>query len=137
QIEREVPEFPQTVRLITGASGGMLGAAHYVTSLLEEPIDPNNGIPRLKVGDRINRIAEELKGDYWTRTSYALVFNDYMSLLSPLTQSTDRGKVLERHWRVGEDRPDAVLRLGRTFAQLRPFEERGVLPSLVFTPMMV
>lgn len=128
-IEEEVPEFPQNLRLITGASGGMLGAAHYVLSLQAEP----DGVPRLR---RQNRraglaLATQLHSDFWGPAVRGLVFEDLFSVPDPRVRTTDRGRILERSWenRLGWG--------GATFAQLAPEERRGVRPSLVFTPMMV
>ena len=36
-IGNEVPEFPKHVRYVTGASGGMVGAALFVTSRVRAP----------------------------------------------------------------------------------------------------
>jgi hypothetical protein len=120
------PDFAAHVRLVTGASGGMVGAAHYVASL-EGP--GGHGF----AGDaEVEDFARKAAGDSLTPLSHALVFRDLPMLFVPAeSYGGDRGQVLE----------DALAghmpRLGRTFGELARGECDGWRPSLVFAPMMV
>ena len=86
ELEEKVPKFPSHLRLVTGSSGGMLGAGLYVASL-ESPVQPNQ--PKPKPEDRLR----DLKGvwnkncDFLTPVVQQMVFRDLPSRL--LYQGTD------------------------------------------------
>jgi Patatin-like phospholipase len=111
--------FPHHVRLITGASGGMVGAAHYVTTLARP------GRLRSPVADGVSK-------DFLGPAVRRMVMRDMPSAFWPFRQGTDRGQVLEESW---VERKGAGL--DHTFAALRGAERRGEIPSLVFSPMLV
>lgn len=134
QLERDVPNLPYFVRVVTGASGGMVGMASYVASL--EPPDVAN--PRrptlhrdldgtaLSSDDLIARVAKESLG----AVARTLVFKDL--LLPPfLHPAGDRGLALERQW----ERDTRIL--GQPFAALAAGEKEGWRPSLIVSPMIV
>src|SRR5262249_7010807 len=109
------------VRLITGASGGMVGAAYHVALRYQ-----NGGAGHASVagamqdetgGDSLNRVVRQLRG------------RDLPLLFWPLkgVQKVDRGIVLERQWTT----------LDVAFRALAAKEQTGELPSLVVTPMLV
>jgi hypothetical protein len=118
-------DFPAHVRLITGASGGMLGAAYYVGGLTH----PRDRKLRAQV------LAEQrchLEEGFLTPLMNELVFSDVPHFFSPWHASYDRGKAFE----------DAVARklgpaITQSFADLQQGEREGWRPSLVFAPMMV
>jgi hypothetical protein len=121
EVEAKLPEFPRHLRLITGASGGMLGAAYYTTRLLDGPTVHRH------------QAAEDLgESDFLAPTLSRLLIHDVPWILVPWRQSWDRGRELEAAWLRKTDGS-----LGRTFDDLRRAEERGAIPSLVFSPMMV
>ena len=113
--------------MIFGASGGMLGAAHYVTSLKADPV--RRDLPRLPA-DRKD-LVQHLNWNFLAESVRYLAFKDFFSLVSPFTQNTDRGKRIERDW------TDRMPSLGVSFGSLRAGEESGRLPTLVFSPMIV
>jgi hypothetical protein len=106
-----VPGFHRYVRLVTGASGGMVGAGAWVAGL--EP----TGTPQEDVS-----LATMMQQDSLSSAAIAL--------LLPFGES--RGRALERAW--GKQ---TAGRMERTFASLREGESRGWLPSLVYSPMLV
>jgi hypothetical protein len=113
-LERAHPGFLRHVRLITGASGGMVGAAHLVAGLAdlgaEAPSAPwLDGILEDAAKDSLTPIAR--------------------TLLYPLG---DRGLALEAAWEK-----HSKGRLAKTFRGLLDGERGGWLPSLVYAPMMV
>src|SRR5262249_60073602 len=67
-----------------------------------------------------------------TRAAHGLVFRDVPFALVPAVNAHDRGRALEEAWQ----RPPAPS-LAVPIGALREYEERGELPSLVFTPMLV
>jgi hypothetical protein len=123
--------FPAQVRLVTGASGGMLGAAYYVAAL-ERPADPPSqprqprgpgGLGRAELMRRVSR-------DSLTPTASRLVLHD---LIPGLTLTGfDRGDAIQEAWARATD---GVLE--RTVRSLQAGETEGWRPSLVLSPMIV
>jgi len=117
---RCLPEFRDNVRLIAGASGGMLGAAYYVADVPEVRrrfnLGDMKGLPDAIPRDSLSGVAGHaaLREPFWA--------------FWPWRQPYDRGQALEDSW--GE--------LGRIpFNALRCLERDGRVPSLVFSPMQV
>jgi hypothetical protein len=111
ELERHIPAFHRHVRLITGASGGMVGAAHYVSRLVEDGYDP---------GREKALLVERVARDSLTALAEALLLLGH-----------DRGKALERAWQ------EATPELALPFDSLRAGEAAGWRPSLVYSPMLV
>ncbi|CAN5892112.1 hypothetical protein BH23PLA1_BH23PLA1_08660 [soil metagenome] len=130
KLEEEIDGFPYHVRLVTGASGGMLGAAHYVSGL-REPRQRDDG-KWSRAPEELERYYKGLPADSLSPVARRLALFDMPSLLNPRTQSTDRGQALEEAWMASSGR---LLR--RPFRRLAPGEWRGWRPSLVFSPMLV
>jgi hypothetical protein len=129
------PKFPYHIRLFCGASGGMVGAAYY-TSILKAPAADGSVQREL---DRDTDAIDVMASDSLTPVTRRLVLFDLPALLCPIVPNGfDRGQVLERQW-AGSTRAkkkDAKA-LTRTFLDLRPDEEAGWRPSLIFSPMIV
>ena len=123
--------FPKHVRLVTGASGGMVGAAYYVGSVEE------NG--ELAAGFEPKDIAQEHIGPIMS----SLVFREVPFLAIPAGHYThDRGHALDLSFEGSSaESPEVRARLnrafGRTVESLKAGERAGWRPPLVFTPMMV
>ena len=115
-LEQHHPGFLRHVRIITGASGGMVGAAHLVSGLAERGGD-DAAIP----APWFDRVIEDAAKDSLTAITRALIF-----------PHQDRGTALERSWER-----DTNGRLARPFRELLGGERAGWLPSLVYSPMMV
>ena len=84
----ELRPFPAHVRLITGASGGMVGAAHWAATLDE--------------GGHTDATAyspDDLARDNLTPVADALLFADLPTWPSGHVRDTDRGRALEAAWR--------------------------------------
>lgn len=126
KIEDRCHDFPRQIRVITGASGGMLGAALYVARLQAPPAR------RSKL--ELDAIAEDIAKDSLTPTVRRMLLGDLPSILDRLEQSKDRGRALEDAWahNTGDSRG-----LGVTYASLMQGEEKGWRPSLIITPMLV
>jgi hypothetical protein len=108
-LERRVPGFLRHVRIITGASGGMVGAAHYVSAI--EPAHPVPDLAAVRAG---------VTADSLSAVTRALILPGF-----------ERGRALEMAWE------EHAPRLARPFQVLADGEWSGWRPSLVFTPMMV
>jgi hypothetical protein len=112
------PNFRPAVRLITGASGGMVGSAVWVASL------QNGGTPR--------DIVAAVAGDALSAAAHRLVYRDIPFAFLPFINDDNRGQALEQAWNAhtggGLSIPLGSLRAG---------ELAGTLPSLVFSPMIV
>ena len=85
----DVKSFPRHVRIITGASGGMLGAAYYTVALTRDP----------PVGD-ITTGESAIPTDSLEEVARRLALGDSLSVIDPRTQGTDRGRVLEQTWKA-------------------------------------
>src|SRR5207245_3336181 len=117
------------VRILTGASGGMVGAAAYVGSL-QPPSerDRHRDLDGQAVGPQelIDRVATDSLGT----VARELVFKDLLlpSFLHPLS---DRGRALEGAW----ERNTRIL--GRSFSGLAEGEAAGWRPSLFVSPFIL
>ncbi len=125
-------DFPKHVRIISGASGGMVGAAYYVGSL-----DEKGG---LQEGFEPRDIAQ----DFLTPIVNTLVFREVPLLTWPSSYyDIDRGEMLDRamEGNVPGIRPDIKTRLNNVFAKSfqdwAPGENAGWRPSMIFSPMLV
>jgi hypothetical protein len=135
RLERALSAFPYHVRLITGASGGMLGAAYYVSTLThpDDKVrhrDPDREpIPDAGLTDSLYK---RITGDCLSPVLHRLVLGDLWRLWLPWHSWRDRGVALEESWgrllRGALDRPLEALCEG---------EREGWRPSLIFSPMCV
>ena len=118
-LDDELDDFHHHVRLISGASGGMLGAARYVTAHCYE-----TQMPGAKNGPT-------QPPDYLTPIAWQIAFRDFFpNSLFPWS-THNRGDALEEAW----IKVDSGI--SHTFSDIRPKEEAGLIPSLVFSPMLV
>jgi len=113
----DIEDFPTHIRVITGASGGMLGAAFYVGSL------------RQKGENQVINFSE-MAADSLEPVALALALRDAPALLIP-GHFADRGVALEEAW----ERNAEVMRT--PLGKLAPGERAGWRPSLIFTPVFV
>lgn len=119
-----LPGFRRALHLVTGASGGMVGATFWIGKLHAE----RDGRHPSATGDLLARVA----GDSLTSVARGLAFTDIPLAFTPFTNGSDRGEALEQAWRA-----QAPEWLDLTFGRLREHEARGECPSLVFSPMLV
>ena len=121
--------FHNHVRVIAGDSGGMVGTAYYVKWLYDNHprADPRkrrvwpSGQDRWYSGMPINSLR---------KVARSLALRETWRMLVPRwwEEFDDRGNVLEKDW---------VDLRQINFSDLRPLEEAGELPSLIFSPMTV
>jgi hypothetical protein len=133
--------FPHHVRLVTGASGGVLGAAYYVATL-EPPPAVGHSTP---AGTPLStdEITQKIAADSLTHVARSIVFCDIWRLAWPSAlPDHDRGAAMESAWEQNTRDPSAAAGsesspLAQPFVSLAAGEEAGWRPSVVFTPMMV
>jgi len=73
-----------------------------------------------------------LTKDCLTPVAQQMVLGDMPGFFAPWIARHDRGKALEQAWSV-----NLKGALDHPFSDLRMSEQKGTLPSLVFTPMMI
>ncbi|HVK14287.1 MAG TPA: patatin-like phospholipase family protein [Gemmataceae bacterium] len=117
------PTFADHVRLITGASGGMLAAALYAAGRVR-PLRADRSAPCA--------LSEDCLWPTWQ----ALFFNDLPAAFAPFHRAHDRAWALEASWHRNTPGP-AGSPMAATFADLFPAERDGLAPSVVYSPMFV
>ncbi len=122
------PVMLNDVRLITGASGGMVGAACYISAWNDEIVDPRHPPARRDLADQF----EKNYPDIMTPILTQLAMRDLPSLPLPCSLGYDRGRKLEQ---VFERICPSLEKT--TFAALYENEKAGKIPSLAFTPFLV
>lgn len=132
RLRAEGIDFPAHVRIITGASGGMLGASCYAVTLDGGPRPLPHLYKGQKESDKPRLLYDGLTADHLTPLMRQMAISDLPALLSPWPMKNDRGKELEESWhRHTQD----ILRV--KFPELEKSEREGRIPSLVFSPMIV
>jgi hypothetical protein len=135
-------DFPSHVRLITGASGGMVGAGYYVVTLPPpdgRAWDPGDRERFCRRRGHLGRQQAWMASDFLTPLVRRAALTDLPSWLSPWPAQYDRGRELEAAWAtyLRDPATDRAGALNVSFDKLRDSEKAGERPSLVFTPMMV
>lgn len=136
-IESRIPSFPYHLRLVTGASGGMVGASYYVGSLGEpKPQDPFKayhieGTTQISLA----RLTENSSKDSLSRVARNLFYRDLPADFLPWLDLTDRGTALERAWAKNTGAEDSPYL--KKMKELAPGERAGWRPSLVFSPSIL
>lgn len=144
ELEAAQPGFFYNIRLITGDSGGMLGAAHFVSKLdtlqqfdvahqfcasgynHEHVLGQRRELlRRLKIAENLRKSNLDHVVQYWA-------LQDLPRSFCPRPYTQDRGWALEEAWRANLDGA-----LERSVRSLQYGERQGWRPSLVFAPMLV
>lgn len=132
--------FPAHVRIITGASGGMLAASHYVATVREPSELSHDAHWKRKRRHKLNQIVQACGYGTLTPVVNHLLFKDLPGMFVPWQQAVDRGKELEQEWseawnpEAPENWRDSPLQY--QLAGLREGERDGWRPSIAFTPML-
>jgi hypothetical protein len=126
--------FPHRIRLISGASGGMLAAACFAATVPPPSSDTSNRKDRATTRQELN---DCVRVDFLSPTARGLFGRDLPALFHFLRQVppfrlVDRGTALESVWSRLCDRC-----LDKTFESILGDEKEGWRPSLVFSPMLV
>lgn len=133
ELEREFrtlpgsPELGHNVRVITGASGGMVGASYYAATLKRE-----GGHGDLADAGALERFLLPTAGDHLTPIAQRALFVDLPMAWLPVENTYDRGRALEDSWARHQDGA-----LKQSFRALAQGEAEGWRPSLILSPMLV
>jgi hypothetical protein len=136
RLEEEIPGFLYQVRVVTGASGGVVGAGTVIASL-QAPGAPQPYADRVwtsggPAGAPLSRrqLLDAIGRESLSAVGRTLVFQD---LLAPawLHPRRDRGLSLERAWE------SASPALGAPFVALAEGERAAWRPSLIVSPVIV
>ena len=119
-IHQRIPDFHRHLRIITGASGGMVGAGFYVDALSQAQAK-GTSVDFAEMYDRATC-------DMLTPVVRQMTFGDLSWYLSPFGTPDNRGLALEKTWK---GLPELE------FKKLLRDECAGRVPSLVYSPMMV
>ncbi|MBI1325461.1 hypothetical protein GC170_20035 [bacterium] len=140
RLEAEIgPEFSRSIRLITGASGGMVAASDFVESIRHAP----PGSSKSEIRSQTTSRASTYDGRHLSRNQLdsvigQMIYGDIPGTLLPLVHKIDRGRTLERAWtRIGRDESGNPSPFERSLREFAAGEAAGWRPSIVYTPMMV
>lgn len=122
-----IPDFPYHVRVMTGASGGMVGAAYYAASVPQ----PFVTAPATTVSKTVEKKLPPMSQDSLEPVARSLALRDLPGLIA-FWSFRDRGAALEEAWQ--EHAPGVMT---TPFQTLAVGEREGWRPSLIFTPMLV
>jgi hypothetical protein len=144
--DQRVPGFRDHLRVITGASGGMVGATLYSsdferTPAQRLPMDPETGLGEL---------TGILSQDSLSQTVQTMLLKDFLlNGFLPFRVGTDRGRTLEQAWDASTQSwaGQAITRqdeggnpyrpFSRPLTDLAKWEREARRPSLIYSPMMV
>jgi hypothetical protein len=127
RLEKEIPGFSDHVRIITGASGGMVGTAFYVKEL-KDRIDHPGRLPQ--------KIRDLIPWDSINPVARFIALRELWRSFLPIRFGIDRGIVLEEDWGATRKCP-REHRIRFPIQDLKRQEAGGLIPSLIFSPMMV
>ncbi|HEV3191917.1 MAG TPA: hypothetical protein VGY54_15505 [Polyangiaceae bacterium] len=128
--DRPHQPFPNLTVMITGASGGMVGAAAWVAALFHADQRPAQE-PRSQ-----SLVSTAVSANALTALARALVFRDVPLALANRPNLADRGRALQGAWHEALSQTLGVD-FNVPLAALDPGERRGKWPSLVFSPTVV
>jgi hypothetical protein len=116
RTDRALKGLTDHIRLITGASGGMIGASYFVAM---------RGQPGTHL---VDRMISDTRRDSLTPVIQQLVQRDIPLIFCPIAyQERDRGVALENQWKS----------LAIPIASLYEDEQQGRRPSLIVSPMVI
>jgi len=132
-LDRLFPDLAGNVRLVTGASGGMVGAAAWVGSKSREPADAlwTSPLPERCYRDQLSPVALRLA--LFDFGPHGFVLQQCV----PRMRHWNRGEVLEQIWterHPNSNKSWVLPELGKTLANLASEEHGGTVPSLLFSP---
>ncbi|WP_341906895.1 hypothetical protein [Fluviicola taffensis] len=117
------------IAMITGASGGTVGASYYRSLLLEK-------YQTKKVNFNDNKYFEEISQDLLNKLSFAASTNDlffrYQSSFEDSEYSYDRAMAFE-----SDLNENTGQRLNKPLLYFKVFEKQGIIPNLILTPSVV
>ncbi|MDX2037428.1 MAG: patatin-like phospholipase family protein [Isosphaeraceae bacterium] len=130
----ELKGFDQSVRIITGASGGMVGASYYVAERMRS--QERARVRAERDPERYRKWLDDFETNPLARVTSHIALAGFPLMLLPRLPfiDLDRGIVLENQFIWRSDRAPA---LDLPIASLRQREAAGEIPSLIYTPVIV
>jgi hypothetical protein len=125
RIEKQIPGFGRHVRLITGASGGMVGAGYYLIHRRQAIGLP--GSPTAPGPYRPSDWVLSIPRDSLEPVARFIALRDPFLAFLPRVVADDRGIRLEDDWKD----------LAIPFRDLSGEEEAGRIPSMILSPLMI
>jgi hypothetical protein len=123
------PTFAPSIRVITGTSGGMVGAAYFVERQYRDRVgatpEKRSLVEQLPV-DTLNSLASYIMLRDLPRSLFPRLI--YWRGPGGWVEEFDRGTILEKSWDYLRD---------RALQDYANEEKRGEIPSLILAPMMV
>ena len=125
------PGLAGNLRLITGASGGMVAGGYFTAMAAEGKLE--EGITAQLIADSRASLGKgcarswPIGRDSLSPVVHQMVRRDLWQSFWPGRPGNDRGRVLEAQW--------PTLRPG--FADLRAAEDAGLAPAIIYSPMLV
>ncbi len=117
-------------QLITGASGGMVGASYYRELLLQEQL---NLIENAQAKKYRNNIGKDMLNKLSFTASTNDIFIRYQTLeYNGLKYTKDRGYAFEEQLLKNTDQA-----LNHNLGYYAPFEKNGSIPTIVFSPTII
>jgi ABC-type Fe3+-siderophore transport system permease subunit len=135
--EGKLPHFVENVRLVTGASGGMVAGAYFAA--LREGGDTSFGVTAAIENDtrdymhRVESRAFPIKRDSLSAVVHQLVQWDIRDAFLPGRPTGDRGRALEAQWTTLTGAKAAP----HSFGWLSSSVANGEAPALIISPMLV
>lgn len=126
------------IRLIAGASGGMVGATGYVGEFQEQPLSADG----FDEATGLYPLPKALAEDSLSAVVQTMVVHDFtFGTLSPFPSNRDRGRTLEKVWDQHFEMSTLPVKAPFAIAMRdetrRRREAECRLPILAFTPMLV
>lgn len=134
ELEEKVPGFSKSVRLFFGASGGMVGASYWATTL------PDRQAMSPEEAAKFRKFMYDQSSDDQLSPVVATLYTDLLHLISPVKVAhrlTDRGNRMETIWEKSLVRADGSRPMNLTLDETLQAEKEGLMPSLVFSPMII
>lgn len=132
-------DFPYHIRLMTGASGGMVGGSYYTSSLAPptQKALQGNKVPFADLhGATLDDFVRRMATDQLDAVTGQMLFADFPGTLNPFRKNNDRGRTLEKTW-IRWTGGEGASPLAKPLQSYSVDESMGWRPSLVYTPMMV
>jgi hypothetical protein len=123
-------ELAKHIQLITGASGGMIGAAYFRSLLLKQK--------QGQLTDRFDlRFEQNISKDLLNKLSFSAYSNDlffrYQSLqIGHHSYSKDRGYAFEQQLNENTEG-----QMNRSLSYYRGYEQKADIPTMIFSPTIV
>jgi hypothetical protein len=119
----ELPHMRTALSWVSGASGGMVGAAHWLACRVADKAVHWESLAKGVALDSLNDVAR------------TLVFHDVPLAFLPVPNLRDRGQAMQAAWSTHAKSLGGNL--AAPLSTLRQGEAEGRWPSLIFSPMLV